>query len=182
MSIIFVGQKEFPESPNTLIFSPEKGSIGIENVRDGIRFLSVGKDRILVFKSAESLTEEAQNSLLKTLEEPPGNAQIYLVTKNADLLLPTIRSRCEIVIGDKIAIESSENIQKIDKLSISEKISLAKTKSSSRESALSYIDDLLTASHKDLNTKNVRALFMAKKHLNANTNVRLVLENLLLNW
>ena len=40
------------------------------------------------------MTVQAQNALLKTIEEPPLYAVIMLLTENAELLLPTIRSRC----------------------------------------------------------------------------------------
>ena len=40
------------------------------------------------------MTVQAQNALLKTIEEPPSYAVIFLLTENAEVLLPTIRSRC----------------------------------------------------------------------------------------
>src|SRR5207244_7117040 len=46
---------------------------------------------------AELMNPPAQNSLLKTLEEPPGRALIILLTDQAGLLLPTIRSRCQTI-------------------------------------------------------------------------------------
>ncbi|HEY8531695.1 MAG TPA: hypothetical protein VIL08_05560, partial [Limnochorda sp.] len=46
---------------------------------------------------ADRLTPEAQNSLLKLLEEPPGTAVIFLTTARPDRLLPTVRSRCHTV-------------------------------------------------------------------------------------
>jgi DNA polymerase-3 subunit delta' len=50
--------------------------------------------RVYVIEPADEMTTEAQDSLLKTLEEPPSAAIIILVTAYADTLLPTIRSRC----------------------------------------------------------------------------------------
>ncbi len=46
---------------------------------------------------AERMTEQAQNALLKTLEEPPSNTILVLVTRHPQDLLPTIRSRCQVV-------------------------------------------------------------------------------------
>ena len=43
---------------------------------------------------ADLMTTQAQNALLKTLEEPPEYAVIFLLTENAEKLLPTITSRC----------------------------------------------------------------------------------------
>ena len=50
--------------------------------------------KIYIVDEAEKLTVQAQNALLKTIEEPPSYAVILLLTSNAGTLLPTIRSRC----------------------------------------------------------------------------------------
>lgn len=56
---------------------------------------ALGRRRVFIVRDAERMNEEAQNALLKTLEEPPGAATIILVTSSADRLLSTIRSRCQ---------------------------------------------------------------------------------------
>ena len=53
-----------------------------------------GKYKIYVIPDAELLNVQAQNAILKTIEEPPSYAVIFLLTENADSLLPTICSRC----------------------------------------------------------------------------------------
>jgi len=75
------------------------GSIGVDEIRD-----QVGRDvvirpysskyKVYIIDEAEKMTEEAQNALLKTLEEPPAYVVIMLLTNNAQALLPTVRSRC----------------------------------------------------------------------------------------
>ena len=47
-----------------------------------------------VYKRQDMMSVQAQNALLKTIEEPPAYAVILLLTENAEILLPTIRSRC----------------------------------------------------------------------------------------
>jgi DNA polymerase-3 subunit delta' len=54
-----------------------------------------GHRKVAIIEPAEKLTTDAQNALLKTLEEPPAGSVLILVTSNADALLPTIRSRCQ---------------------------------------------------------------------------------------
>ncbi|MBI5864310.1 MAG: DNA polymerase III subunit delta' [Planctomycetes bacterium] len=54
-----------------------------------------GVRRVFVVRDAERMNEEAQNALLKTLEEPPGASCLILVTSAASRLLSTIRSRCQ---------------------------------------------------------------------------------------
>src|SRR5436190_3974844 len=57
--------------------------------------LGVGK--VFVIEQAELMNAQAQNSILKTLEEPAGRTLIILLTDQPDALLPTIRSRCQLV-------------------------------------------------------------------------------------
>lgn len=53
-----------------------------------------GHPLFLIVRNAERMTLRAQNRLLKTLEEPPSGVRILLLAENAELLTPTIRSRC----------------------------------------------------------------------------------------
>lgn len=93
--------------PDVLIIAPmsenEEGErdegreIGIGAVRSIKRFLSFfpqqGRSKAVIVNKAERLTEEAQNSFLKILEEPKGAAVLILVTSEPGRLLGTIRSR-----------------------------------------------------------------------------------------
>ena len=54
-----------------------------------------GQGKVFVIDEAELLEAEAQNALLKTLEEPPPRTYVLLLTTRLDRLLPTIRSRCQ---------------------------------------------------------------------------------------
>lgn len=78
---------------------PDKRDISIDQVRELHQQLVIwpleGQRRICLIEPTERLSEQAANALLKTLEEPPGNALFLLLTNQADLLLPTIRSRCQ---------------------------------------------------------------------------------------
>jgi DNA polymerase-3 subunit delta' len=75
--------------------------IVINQVRAAQEFLSlraVGPGRkALIVNDAHLMNEEAMNALLKTLEEPPDNSHVVLVTSKPDRLLPTILSRCRAV-------------------------------------------------------------------------------------
>lgn len=72
--------------------------IRVDDVRALARRLSFaplrGRRKIAIVVPAEALNERAQNTLLKTLEEPPPSTTFLLVSSQPDLLLPTIRSRC----------------------------------------------------------------------------------------
>lgn len=75
-----------------------KRQISVEEAREVPRFLSMtpaeGGWRAVIVDEAAALANEAQNALLKTLEEPPARAVLILVTDAPDRLLPTVRSRC----------------------------------------------------------------------------------------
>jgi DNA polymerase III subunit delta' len=54
-----------------------------------------GRAKVFLIIEADRLNNEAQNALLKTLEEPPGHSYLILIARSADSLLPTTRSRCQ---------------------------------------------------------------------------------------
>jgi DNA polymerase-3 subunit delta' len=57
----------------------------------------MGRGKVFVIEQADLMNPQAQNALLKTLEEPAGRAIIILLTDQPGCLLPTIRSRCQMV-------------------------------------------------------------------------------------
>ena len=62
----------------------------------------ISEKKIYIINDAEKMTKEAQNCLLKTLEEPPEFATIILITSNVNLLLNTVVSRCINIAFEKI--------------------------------------------------------------------------------
>ncbi|MBQ9117228.1 MAG: hypothetical protein IJY04_09410 [Clostridia bacterium] len=75
----------------------EKKSIGIATVRE-LKYRAQIQPQelpyqIFIVRDAHTMTVEAQNSLLKVLEEPPSGVYFFLLCENASLLLPTVRSR-----------------------------------------------------------------------------------------
>lgn len=77
-------------------------SIGVDDVREQINNDIIikpysGKYKIYIVDEAEKMTPQAQNALLKTIEEPPVYAVIMLLTNNVKQLLPTISSRCVVL-------------------------------------------------------------------------------------
>jgi len=57
----------------------------------------MNRGKVFLIKEAETMSTEAQNALLKTLEEPPGRSLLILLTSMPNVLLPTIRSRCQLL-------------------------------------------------------------------------------------
>jgi DNA polymerase III subunit delta' len=86
--------------PDFRVVAPEEEgkAIGVDAIRDLITFFGLKAQRakkVAIIDPADRLTESAANSLLKTLEEPPGDALIILLTANHATLLPTVKSRCQ---------------------------------------------------------------------------------------
>jgi len=85
--------------PDIIRITHEKASIGIDDIRiqlnNDIQIKPYSSPyKIYIIDEAEKLTEQAQNALLKTIEEPPQYGIILLLTNNLNSLLPTILSRC----------------------------------------------------------------------------------------
>jgi DNA polymerase-3 subunit delta' len=75
--------------------------IKVEAVRAAVAFAQTtsarGRGKVVVLHPAERINAIASNTLLKTLEEPPGDARFLLGCSSIDALLPTIRSRCQVL-------------------------------------------------------------------------------------
>ena len=86
--------------PDLIYVDHEKpGSIGVDDIRKQINDTIMVRPyssyyKIYIVDEAEKMTQQAQNALLKTIEEPPSYAVIILLTTNQDAFLPTILSRC----------------------------------------------------------------------------------------
>ena len=68
--------------------------------------------KVYIINNSENMTVSAQNSLLKTLEEPPEHAIIILITSNENKMLNTIKSRCTKIVFNKLNDEEVKNILK----------------------------------------------------------------------
>lgn len=92
-------QMESGNQPDVIYVTHEKASIGVDDIREqvnndiGIKPYS-SRYKIYIIEDAHKMTEQAQNALLKTIEEPPVYGILILLTENVNQLLPTILSRC----------------------------------------------------------------------------------------
>ncbi len=89
--------------PDIIFITHEKpGTIGVDDIRRQINTdVAIkpysGPKKIYIVSEGEKMTVQAQNALLKTLEEPPEYAVILILTDNVNTLLPTILSRCVVL-------------------------------------------------------------------------------------
>lgn len=91
----------FSEHPDIGLVIPYGKNILVDAVRDLEREANFrpyeAKMRFLLIDDADKMNDAASNALLKTLEEPPPTAHIFLITSRPDSLLPTIPSRCQTI-------------------------------------------------------------------------------------
>ena len=93
-------QAQSGNHPDIIRVTHEKpNTIGVDDIRDQVNNDILikpyqGPYKIYIIADADLMSPQAQNALLKTIEEPPEYAVIFLLTENAEVLLPTINSRC----------------------------------------------------------------------------------------
>ncbi len=96
----FCKQTESGNNPDLIWVRHEKpGSIGVDDVRTGlVEDIQIkpynGRYKVYIIDEAEKMTVQAQNAILKTIEEPPAYSVIIFLTNNDEIFLPTIISRC----------------------------------------------------------------------------------------
>lgn len=77
----------------------DKGKITVDMIRESTAVLHIrpleGPFKIMIIRDADWMNHQAQNALLKTLEEPPGSSRLVLTTSRPQTFLPTILSRCQ---------------------------------------------------------------------------------------
>jgi DNA polymerase III subunit delta' len=93
---------------DVLVVSPgDTGSIKVDQARQIVEQAAYrpfeGRRRVVIVDDADAMEVSAQNALLKTLEEPPPGSIFVLVTVRPDVLLPTVRSRCQRVRFGRLA-------------------------------------------------------------------------------
>lgn len=97
-------------NPDITIIDEEEKSIKTETIKEMVKGVYEkpikSSKKVYIINDSQKMTKEAQNSLLKTLEEPPEYVVIILITENENLLLNTIKSRCT-----KIKFNSLSNNQ-----------------------------------------------------------------------
>lgn len=115
-------------NPDFQLIEPNEGKVKIEQIREMQRKVAekpiISNKKVYVIDNADTMTTEAQNCLLKTLEEPPEYITIILICSNEDNLLSTIKSRCTRMYFEPLDIEEIRKYvkQNLEGYEISENI------------------------------------------------------------
>lgn len=195
-----LNKNELVNNPAFTLINQEGESIKIENVRNFNQELSFSnynnQTRYFVFLNSDLMTLQAQNASLKSIEEPPPNTKIVLLTSTIEKIIPTIISRCQVIPiknNNKQANQenSLETARIYDQILNSKHFELITftDKYKEREDAIILLNQLLQYLHKELKqnsksfenkhiVKHLSLIISATKHLNQNANVKLVMENL----
>lgn len=181
-----------------ITFVAEKPSIGIAEIRQIQQRLyqkpHSSPYKAIIILNAQTLTIEAQNALLKTLEEPPAHALIFLLAQTKEVFLPTVLSRCKVISldvnqEDKTSLEQYIIVlEDLPTYSISQRLKLAQDAGKTKETALSWLENMLLAIRStfvahQLSTSGKNARALQKTHTiikTTNVSPRFALENLLL--
>ena len=193
-----IGKKEFAKefasilmkssnivnNPDYIEIKPEGSSIKISQIRkmqSDIVIKPHSEYKIYVILNSDKMTLEAQNAILKTLEEPPKYAIIILIANNKEALLDTIKSRCEIIkftpiseidlkkylIKQDIDEQRASIAASFSRGSIDKALELSKSSDFSimREDIQQYIDIILEKDLFDiLNTSNIIDKYKGEIH------------------
>lgn len=183
-------------------------SIGIEEIKNIQKKIFLKPIRspmkAVIIEDAQLLTVQAQNSLLKVLEEPPDRTILILSADSADVFIPTILSRCKLVLIDKVlqkfgsglAEEVASFLSSAGRLKTGDVLKLAESRAKSKEGAVEWcecvifrlretlLENINEASSGQMNQDLIKKIniFHSLRHQLKNTNInpRFAIENALL--
>lgn len=171
------------KSPTTKITK----SIGIDEIKRLQKKLFLkpykGQNKAVIIPQAHTLTTEAQNALLKVLEEPPLHTVIILTTEKKDALLPTIQSRCQIIdvkvpltISPDARQQVEEDLKEIDTMTIGKALTLSEKLGKNKEEVTAWLTTAIAILHESFSDSKVQK----KDLMNTAQNIRKMQDLLIL--
>ena len=173
-----------PNNPDLLLIEDEK--IGIKEIKGAIKHLSTkpfGKTaKSVIILNGNNISPDAQNALLKTLEEPPGESIILIGLDSETKLLPTILSRClTINTNSEPAADPKFRLEDLLNASIEDRFNLIE-KTEDKEKLLNNLTDSYRQKvlKGEGDPKFLEQLLNAQIWKESNVNLRTILEYLML--
>lgn len=132
---------------NPDIYVVDFTTVGVDEahyLEDMARMKAFAGERKLFFITAQALTREAQNALLKLFEEPKAHTHFFLIMPTCEVLLPTLRSRLFLISSTRTASEESESAEHFMSASPKERLDLLKdiVDKKDKGAALSFLNAL----------------------------------------
>ena len=145
LSDYFFDKKEITENnPDIILIEPENGKITKDKILELQELLKtksqINKNRVYIINGAEKMNDYAANSLLKFLEEPEENIYAILISENLNQVLPTIKSRCQILL---IKETNEFNFNEITEEDIEKSIKLIELIETKRKNSEAYLYDII---------------------------------------
>jgi len=186
-------EREVDEKANLIRVGEGEEKIGIKEIKELIPHLFIRrqeKQRGVLILEAQRLTTQAQNALLKILEEPPEHLVIVLTTPHPRLLLPTVVSRCLLLQTRKVCRRETHRdggIEEIFDSKPGKRLAFFEEKYGyDHESIFAFLDAAESRLSERLtpeNSQRLIKLWKAKKLLREETaNAKLILDELLISW
>jgi len=140
------------QAGNPDFFAFRSSTFGIDDARQ-LRDLSLRKpvtgstssepSKKIFFISAESLTREAQNALLRTFEDPVSDTYFFLAAREEEAILPTLRSRMQVVRVKMLEKVATDEASKFLSLPIKDRLTFAKKFGTDLRSLPAFLDNLM---------------------------------------
>lgn len=181
-----------------LEFEKAMGIADVRLLKSKIFLKPLGEEKAVILKLLDGATIEAQNAMLKLLEEPPPSANLILIAQSEEIFLPTVLSRCKILKVDKQETKKEiANLKVLEKADLNEGFLIAQNISKDRKEAVGWLEEAIVFCKDKLEENVKRGDFeTAKKYSdklkilletydtakNTNVNLRLTLENLFLTF
>lgn len=181
----------------------KSSNLTIDDARDIISFHDIrpvgDSQKKVIILIIENITNEAQNALLKTLEEPADYIHFFLIISSRHLLLPTIQSRLLFIddIKEEKNAEYEEDlntlVSKFQKATLSKRLEMAKKitdeisdDKKTKKYAIDFVDRLEAEIRKDIGIKNaikqLEAISFAKSYMNDRApSIKMLLEYVAMN-
>lgn len=188
-----LGTNLYPR-PDLLVLEPNP-SITIKQVRSIEFFLSrkpIKQDyNLVVILQADKLTLQAQNAILKTLEEPPSNSKIILLSPTQNDLIGTITSRCQLInLNSNLKLSKATQTEQLNLFNqivnsnTAQRITLAFNHAKTKDQALNFLEDQLHFIKDSILTypELIRHILTSINQLKANVNPKFVLEVLFFSY
>jgi len=197
---MFENEMNFPTRGNPDFWCGEFDTFGIDDgreIKERQTREPIAHDLKIFIISANSLTTEAQNSLLKVFEEPTEGTHFFIITQNADTLLPTLRSRMYVISRQKSDLRQTDTDQ-VPAVDVDSFLKSAKAKrllllediirEKDKTAAIFFLNELEVALHNkfgsDVSKSEFEAfkeIIMGKKYLNGRApSVKMILEHIVL--
>jgi DNA polymerase III gamma/tau subunit len=174
---IYKKLSESTKTPLYVLDKTDKNSIGIEEIRELLKHVSLKADnsykytRFILVKNADLLTVDAQNAVLKQIEELPERTIFMMVASSLDNMLPTIISRCYLI--DLLPISQEQAYKYAKKNNIDNKL-VEKAYSVSEGNYSIFIELLKNEDHEMYELLNTAKMFISSDVYSRQTIVKKV--------